>query len=285
MQYNDNARLDSGQVTSSGGGGLGGGGGRIAIGGIGGVIIMILALLFGFDPGALLGGTSAGPATNTDEFASCKTGADISKDRNCRFVAYTNSIQSYWGKTLQGYQPTQTHIFTGQVQTACGTATSQVGPFYCPEDRIIYLDTGFFDQMTTQLGAAGGDAAEAYVIAHEYGHHISNLTGVLEQVQAAGQQTGPNSPQVKLELQADCYAGVWLKNATKDPNSPIAKITQEDVDRAVDAAISVGDDRIQERMQGRVDRESWTHGSSAQRKQWLGIGFNSGDPNQCNTFK
>ena len=138
--------------------------------------------------------------------------------------------------------------------------------------------------MLPQLGAQGGDAAEAYVIAHEYGHHIQNLTGVMSQVQSQGRQTGPTSPQVRLELQADCYAGVWMRNATADPNSPISEITQEDIDRAVDAAIAVGDDRIQEMSTGEVSPESWTHGSSAQRKQWLARGFNTGDPNQCNTF-
>ena len=122
------------------------------------------------------------------------------------------------------------------------------------------------------------------MIAQEYGHHISNLTGVLGQVQQAGNQTGPNSPQVKLELQADCYAGAWLANATKDPNSPIANITGEDLKRAQDAARAVGDDRIQEQSTGRVDRESWTHGSAAQRQNWLAKGFNSGDPRQCDTF-
>ncbi len=284
MQYNENARLDSSQVQSRGGGLGSGGGGRIAVGGIGGVIILILAMLFGFDAGALLGGTSSGPVAATNDFAACKTGADIARNRDCRFVAYTNSIQDYWTKVLPGYQVTKTVIFNGQTSTGCGTATAQVGPFYCPADKLVYLDTSFFDQLTGQLGAAGGDAAEAYVIAHEYGHHISDLTGVLDQVQAAGQQTGPNSPQVKLELQADCYAGVWLRNSTNDANSPIAQLTQDDLDRAVDAAIAVGDDRIQANTSGRVDRESWTHGSSAMRKKWLAVGYQSGDPNQCNTF-
>ena len=285
MQYRDSANLDSSQVTSSSGGGRGGAGGKLAVGGIGGLIITLLALFLGFDPGALTGGTEAGPQQNTNQFAQCRTGADIEQNRDCRFVAYTNSIQAYWTKAMPGYAPTKTHIFTGQVSTGCGTATSAVGPFYCPADRLVYLDTGFFDQLTSQLGAQGGDAAEAYVIAHEYGHHISNLTGVLGQVQRAGNQTGANSPQVKLELQADCYAGVWMKNATNDVNSPIAAITLEDVNAAADAARAVGDDRIQQRSGGRVDRESWTHGSAAQRQNWLAQGFNSGDPNQCNTFK
>ena len=151
MQYKDSARLDSSQVTSSSGGG--GAGGKMAVGGIGGIIIVLLAMFLGFDPGALVGGTAAGPQQSTDDYAQCKTGADIDANRDCRFVAYTNSIQSYWSQALSGYQPTTTHIFTGQVSTACGTATSAVGPFYCPSDRIVYLDTGFFDQLTSQLGA------------------------------------------------------------------------------------------------------------------------------------
>lgn len=280
MQYRDSANLDSSQVTSS----SGGAGGKLAVGGVGGIIIVLLAMFLGFDPNALLGGSGAGPQQSTDTYAQCRTGADIETNRECRFVAYTNSIQAYWGRAMSGYQPTTTHIFTGQVSTGCGTATSAVGPFYCPVDRVVYLDTGFFDQLTGQLGAEGGDAAEAYVIAHEYGHHISNLTGVLDKVQQAGNQTGPNSPQVKLELQADCYAGVWLANASKDATSPIAAVTKDDVLRAADAARAVGDDRIQEASTGRVDRESWTHGSAAQRQNWLATGFNSGDPNKCDTF-
>lgn len=284
MQFNDNARLDPSQM-----GGGGGGAGRIAVGGgIGTMIVLfLLSQLLGIDLTGLAGGGSAQPAdtgTTSSRYANCQSGGDIAKNRDCRFVAYTNSIQSYWSQTVRGYKTTQTKTFTGQIQTQCGTASSAVGPFYCPADQFVYLDTGFFDELTRRFGAKGGDAAEAYVIAHEYGHHISNLTGVMDQVQRAGQQTGPASPQVRLELQADCYAGVWLKHATDDPNGPIKAITQEDMANAIDAAQAVGDDRIQEQTQGRVDRESWTHGSSQMRKQWLSTGYTSGDPNKCNTF-
>lgn len=283
MRYRDNAQLDSGQVS----GARGGGGGRIAVGGGVGVMILLFLLsqFLGVDlTGLAGGGQTSSSSTDPEAYAECRTGADIAENRECRWVAYTNSIQGYWSDAYSGYQMTQTRIFTGQVSTACGTATSAVGPFYCPADGYIYLDTGFFDQLVSQLGAQGGDAAEAYVIAHEYGHHISNLTGVMEQVQRAGNQSGPDSPQVRLELQADCYAGVWFKNATADPDSPIAEVTEDDLNRAIDAAIAVGDDRIQERAQGRVDRESWTHGSSEMRKTWLQRGYSTGDPNQCNTF-
>lgn len=282
MQYNEGARLDPSQM-GSGGGGRGGG---IAVGGGASVLVLILALFFGFDPSALLAeSTSAAPGQPTQNpFAACTSGADIAKNRECRFVAYTNSVQSYWAQALPGYTRSKTVVFNNQIQTGCGVATSAVGPFYCPADQQVYLDSTFFDQMLRQLGAKGGDAAEAYVIAHEYGHHIQNLTGVLGKVQRQGQQTGAASDAVRLELQADCYAGVWLSQATSDPNSPIKGITQDDLNRAVDAARSVGDDRIQKAQSGRVQPDAWTHGSSAQRTKWLATGFNTGDPNQCNTF-
>ncbi len=289
MQYNPNARLDSSQMGSGGGGARSGRTGGIAVGGGASIIVVILALIFGFPVGDLLGGTQAeapgaGSGAASNEYAHCQTGADIAQNPECRFVAFTNSIQSYWAQALPGYKPSKTVTFSGQVSTGCGTATSDVGPFYCPADQTVYFDPTFFTTMLPQLGAAGGDAAEAYVVAHEYGHHIQNLTGVLAKVQSAGRETGPESGQVRLELQADCYAGVWFRYADSDPNGPIQQITRDDLDRAVDAALSVGDDRIQQRSTGQVSPEHWTHGSSEQRKYWLATGYNSGDPNLCNTF-
>ena len=282
MQYRSGANLDSSQMGSGGGRR----GTTVALGGGAAILVTIVAMLFGLNPSDLLGTTTTGtPAPGaTNEFEHCQTVTDISKDRDCRFVAYTNSIQAYWATAYDGYQPTQTRVFDGQVATACGTATAEVGPFYCPADKVVYLERTFFDEMLKgQLGARGGDAAEAYVIAHEYGHHVSNLTGTLAQAQSF-QGTGPKSAQVRLELQADCYAGAWLANASKDPESPIDAVTEEDVNLAVDAAKAVGDDRIQLRSTGQVSPESWTHGSSAMRKKWLAVGFNSGDPNKCDTF-
>jgi uncharacterized protein len=282
VKYNEGAQLDPSQM----GGGRGGSGGKIALGGGAGLIVLIIALLFGINPGDILGGAQqAGPdpSDNPSQFAQCTRGADINTDRDCRFVAYTNSIQEYWSDNLQGYQEIQVMTFTGSVNTACGHATSAVGPFYCPADSTVYLDLGFFDQLTDQLGAQGGDAAEAYVLAHEFGHHIQNLTGTMRRVQG-GQGSGPSSPAVRLELQADCYAGVWFRHATEDPESPISEVTQDDLRRAVDAAQAVGDDRIQEKMQGQVSPETWTHGSAAMRREWLARGFDTGDPNKCNTF-
>lgn len=284
MKYNDGARLDPSQ--------MGGGGSRrgpvIAVGGGAGLLVLLVALFFGIDPSALLSGGTDGTdttgSTAGSDYAQCQTGADIATNRDCRFVAYTNSIQGYWAGALPGYEVTRTVTFADSIATACGTATSAVGPFYCPGDKTVYLDTGFFDAMLPRLGAKGGDAAEAYVLAHEYGHHVQNLTGILTRVQSAGNQTGPTSLQVRLELQADCFAGVWFQHATADPDSPIQEITTDDIDRAIDAALAVGDDRIQEASSGRVAPESWTHGSAAQRKDWLTRGFTTGDPNQCNTF-
>lgn len=187
------------------------------------------------------------------------------------------------GQTLEGYQPSTTNIFTDQISTGCGTATSQIGPFYCPTDQSVYLDTGFFDQLSEQFGAEGGDATEAYVIAHEYGHHVSNLLGDLE----AGQQdssTGPDSMGVRLELEADCFAGTWMNWADADPDDVIESFTEDDLNQAVDAAEAIGDDRIQEKTQGQVQPESWTHGSAEMRKGWLLEGFRTGDPNVCRTL-
>ena len=282
MKYRDSAQLDPSQM----GGSRGGNGGKIALGGGAGLVIVILALVFGLNPNDILGstGTQAGPETTRSAFAQCTRGSDISKDRDCRFVAYTNSIQGYWSRAVEGYREIDVTTFEDRVSTACGTATSAVGPFYCPGDTTVYLDLGFFDQLTTELGAQGGDAAEAYVFAHEFGHHLQNLTGTMRQVQSQGQTAGPKSPAVRLELQADCYAGVWFSAAADDPNSPIAEVTQSDLERALDAAAAVGDDRIQERARGQVSSESWTHGSSALRQKWLNQGFRSGDPNTCNTF-
>ncbi len=291
MEYRDSADISGGDViTTGGGGGGGGGGGRIAVGGIGGIIIMILALFLGFNPMDVMGGGTAAPNTGSQAGApldQCKTGADVNTRRECRWKAYMASINNYWSdyyKGQSGYQGAQMVLFSGSVNTGCGQATSQVGPFYCPEDRRIYLDVDFTEQLLAQLGAKGGDAAEAYIVAHEFGHHIQNLTGVMAKVQSQGQQTGPSSPQVRLELQADCYAGAWFRNSTADPAGPIQKITQDDLNRVVDAAIAVGDDRIQEAQAGRISPESWTHGSSAQRKYWMSVGFKSGNPAQCDTF-
>lgn len=293
--FDDDVQLDTSQVEDrrgSGGGRLGPGG--VSVGGLGivGIIILVLMQVLGGGGGGSLpnlndlnGTQVGGGADNSNIQQECRTGADADRKEACRIVGFTNSIQKYWAGYFkaQGQQYTQarTVFFSGQVSTQCGVASSAVGPFYCPPDQRVYLDLGFFQELQSKFGAKGGAFAEAYVIAHEYGHHVQNLSGILDKV-ARDRSTGPQSAAVRSELQADCLAGVWAKHAVD--TGYITNLTQQDIDEALDAASAVGDDRIQERMQGRVTPENWTHGSSAARKKWFGTGFNAGDPNACNTF-
>jgi hypothetical protein len=281
MTFRRNARLNPGQVRD-----LRGSGGGLAIGGgLGGVVLLVAVLLLGGDPSQipseLLGdGTRVGTGDNTEIEQKCQTGQDANTKEDCRIVGFVNSVQDYWQERLQGYQLAPTTFFKGAVSTGCGQASSAVGPFYCPPDKGVYIDLGFFDQLQSQLGARGGPLAEAYILAHEYGHHVQNLTGVLGN---ADRDTGPQGGQVRIELQADCYAGLWVGNALE--TGFIEDITRQDVADALDAAAAVGDDRIQERTQGRVVPESWTHGSAEQRQSWFVRGIEGSGPQSCDTFK
>jgi predicted metalloprotease len=206
-------------------------------------------------------------------------------------VADVNSIQSFWADELPkqagvDYTRARTVVFSGQTQTGCGSASSQVGPFYCPVDKHVYLDTTFFrDMLEGQLGAKGGEFSRAYVLAHEYGHHVQDLLGTMGKVRT---QQGRNSDSVRLELQADCYAGIWTKHATTTPDATgrpyILDLTRQDISNALDAAAAVGDDRIQQRSSGRVDPDSWTHGSAESRMRWFTTGMNKGSLKACDTF-
>ena len=311
MRFNPKARLDRSQVqVRRGGGGRGGGGmglpipmgagGRVG-GGIGGIILLILIVVLNGGLGGLTGGgdSGAGPrsangAVASSELTECESGEDANQNPDCARLAVVNSIQAFWRDALpqQGnreYVDADTVMFSGGVETGCGAASSDVGPFYCPtrDDMKVYLDTTFFDDVLEgQLGAGGGDFAEAYVLAHEYGHHVENLLGYMGKVRS--QQGGPMSDGVRLELMADCLAGMWAQYATTAEDASgevlILELDQQDIREALDAAAAVGDDSIQERSSGRVDPESWTHGSAAAREMWFMKGYEGGSLKGCDAF-
>ncbi|WP_091071852.1 KPN_02809 family neutral zinc metallopeptidase [Micromonospora humi] len=303
MELNENARVDTSQVDDRRGSGGGGGGMGIPIpgggGGRGGLVSIIIAVLValvggGFGLNAATnggGGSEQGDNTSLEQKCSAE---DALKQLDCRNTLYVNSIQAYWRTAMpevfgEQYQPSKTVFFSQNVTTGCGAADSGVGPFYCPADDLVYIDLTFYKLLADQLGAEG-EFAQPYVLAHEYGHHVQDLLGTEAEMRRQ-QQRDPqnaNALSVKLELQADCYAGAWAKNATgtaDDKGQKIFKsITDQDIQQAIDTAEKIGDDAIQQRSGRPVNPDEFTHGSSEQRKQWFTKGFSTGDPKACDTF-
>ena len=290
MKYNPLARLDVSSVLDRRGG-------RVAIGGGGlgllGLIAYILVNVFtGGNAGSVLGNLEQGQSANNTQLASeCKTGQNANDKLDCAVVADIDSIQQYWTTTLPSlgahYTSAPTVFYTDGTQTACGSASSGMGPFYCPADKTVYIDLSFYQDLQTKFGAQGGLFADAYVLAHEYGHHVQDLLGTTARVKAG--DSGPTSGSVRLELQADCYAGVWANHATTVPDASgqplITEVTQDDINRALDTAGHIGDDYIQTNLgNGQVNQSQFTHGTSAQRQRWFTAGYRSGDPRICNTF-
>jgi predicted metalloprotease len=286
IRSSDSSMIDD--RRGSGGGGMFGGGGGFPIpikagGGVLGIIVLLASLLL---PRLLNGGQSAAGVPQPADKSADAAGA-CSSELEQIVCGATADVQSYWQANLPTfygatYEPTKTVFFTDGTDTGCGQASSQTGPFYCPIDRLVYIDLGFMQALEQQLVGTTSDLAEQYIIAHEYGHHIQNLVGINDHVQQA-QQSDPgraNQYSVAMELQADCFAGMWVGDVAARGKLDSAAELKE----ALDAAAGVGDDRIQEKTQGRIDKESWTHGSAEQRQTWFTRGYNSGDPKQCDTF-
>jgi len=291
MRFRRGASLDPGQVTDARGRRVGTGGLALGGGGLGGIGLIIYLLITLLSGGGGLGqlapldNQQVGQGDTPSQISQdCKTGEDANNRDDCRIVAVVNSVQKFWdgvfNRSGRQYQYVDTVFFTDQVQTGCGYASSQVGPFYCPRDRLVYIDLGFFDDLRSQFGVDVTPFVQAYVIAHEYGHHVQDQLGVLDKI---GNDTqGPESRAVRSELQADCYAGVWAAHAVD--TGLVEELTQADINDGLDAAAAIGDDRIQEKAQGQVNPETWTHGSSEQRRRWFSRGYETGNPAACDTF-
>lgn len=282
--------INVGDQRGSGGGGFGGGGGGLLLGllpmigsrfgcmGIG--LVLVVMLVMGFNPLSMItGGSSTGQAPRIEQGGAAKAcAADSASKAACNAFS---SAQVTWTKLFanagQRFQAPSLNFYSGGGQSGCGAAQSAMGPFYCPTDQGIYLDTSFFDELSRRFGASG-DFAQYYVIAHEFGHHIQRLTGVADQVnqiQQSSSRTQGNAASVRLELQADCYAGVWAAQ-NRDRLEP------GDIEEGMTAASAIGDDKLQG---NRASQESFTHGTSAQRMAWLKRGLETGDPAACDTFR
>jgi predicted metalloprotease len=280
MDWRSGRRSNNVEDARGGGGGGGLRAGGLGIGGV--AVVVVLGLLTGHSPTEILSMLSQ------DDTSAVPHGAPPANDQAADFVsAILGETEDVWGTLFQQsgqtYVPPHLVMFSGGVRSGCGGATSATGPFYCPVDHKVYLDTSFFDEMSQHLGG-GGDFANAYVIAHEVGHHVQSLLGLdqkMERAQRSGRGVeGANGLSVRMELQADCFAGVWANHA----EAKLHWLQTGDVDEALATASAIGDDRLQKQSQGEVVPDSFTHGTSAQRVRWFKAGFGSGDVNNCDTF-
>ncbi|MCT9623014.1 neutral zinc metallopeptidase [Curtobacterium sp. C2H10] len=290
MTFNDDSQLKGGKVTRRGRGAAIGGG---AVG-VGAIVVFLIAQFTGVDLSGIIDGGNGTTeiqqrGETIDAAAECRTGRDANLKIECRMEGAAESLDGYWTSESRklgiAYTTPGFILFEGSTSTSCGQASAATGPFYCPPDRAIYLDTAFYDDLQSKYGSSGGPLAQMYVVAHEWGHHIQQLQGAFANTDRSG--TGASSGSVRVELQADCYAGAWVGDAatTKDANGEtfFEPITRAEIEDALSAASAVGDDSIQERSSGRVDPDSFTHGSSEQRQNWFLRGYQRG-ATACDTF-
>ena len=281
MTFNDNASVGGNRARRRGGAIAAGG-----IGGIGAIAVLLLSLFTGGDFSSLLGGGAAPiGAGQESEIQQCETGADANARDDCRLAAASLNLDQYWEGQVQGYRPPDLIIVDGSTSTQCGTASNQTGPFYCPPEETVYVDPTFFSLLRDRFDASAGPLAQLYVLAHEYGHHVQNITGIMNAHPNIG--TGPDSNGVRMELQADCFAGAWVQDMTQqvDENGVpfMREPTAQQLQDALGAASAVGDDHIQQQSGGFVNPESWTHGSSEHRQRWFVAGYQGG-VEACDTF-
>lgn len=293
MTFNDGIRTNPGRARTSRGraGAMAGG-----IGGVGGIVMLLLYMAMGGNPMDVIGATSAQQGGQVSEsqgidVSHCTDGAAANKYAECRMIATAESLDEVWKKELPAqadinYKPAELHLFSDAVATGCGNATSATGPFFCSQDDTVYIDVTFFDLMERQLGAKNAPLSQEYILAHEWGHHIQHITGQLREVDH--RDVGPDSQMVRMETQADCYAGIWVHHAAQsvDPDTGeafIKPVTEEQISDVINATQSVGDDHIQS-QQGHVEPDQWTHGSSKMRTHWFMTGYKSGQMSACNTW-
>ncbi|MGN7191550.1 MULTISPECIES: neutral zinc metallopeptidase [unclassified Curtobacterium] len=289
MTFNEDSRLSGGKVKRRGRG-VAVGGGAV---GIGAIVVFLIAQFTGVDLSGIVGdgGTTQvqQQGETVDATQECRTGRDANLRVECRMEGAAESLDAYWtqeARTLGfSYDTPAFWLFDGSTDTSCGQASAATGPFYCPPDRAVYLDTAFYDDLQSRYGSSGGPLAQMYVVAHEWGHHVQQLQGTFASTDRSG--SGASSGSVRTELQADCYAGAWVGSAatTKDAdgNTFFEPVTRQEIADALSAASAVGDDSIQERATGRVDPDSFTHGTSEQRQDWFTRGYEQG-AGSCDTF-